>query len=739
MNEQNRRRLPSAGRSPHTRCSAFGVPIPPVSSWARCPCHCLVFLMASLPLGAMSTLAWTCFIPATHAYASVGMAPVALGQSDSISPRAPDDTVPSGADPVEKAWERKLVHAEAILGEFEKGNQRVKVIVNLVEPKTSLEEGTPSATHRDWEPGPASAPVVRAEAARRYQERVGRRHAEVEIIQAPVLAILQEQEFGLRHRYQNWASFAGEVTLDGLMKLAADPLVESIEFDYPMQRLTKQGIPLMHASEVRTTYNGQGVAIAIVDDGIDYRHPKLGGGGFPNSKVIGGYDVADRDSDPGPDLSLAECTHGTNCAGIAAGDLAAEGDYIGGVACGAKLYAVKVFSRRSGNIYDSDVIAAWDWCINHKSDDPAHPILVISVSLGQDVATVASGDYTASVRKAADVARAGITLVAAAGNSGWCNTLEWPACLRDILSVGAVYDAALGTISWQVDGRSCAPKTGSNREGWYADDVTAPDQVAVYSNVASTLDLFAPGNQAATTDAVGPAGAPGDYQPGFGGTSASCPYAAGAVACLQSAAYAYAGRYLSPSQVRDLLARTGDLITDTKTPITKPRINLSRAVEEVLSGRGFSLVPVYRFWSPQYLRHFYTIDEAERNKLLDSYWRTWTYERTVYHVLSAAGEPGAAPVYRFWSAALNAHFYTIDVAERDSLQTNYPRAWTYEGPVFYAYPAGSQPAETLPVYRFWSATLRCHFYTISATEKNKLISRYSRTWTYEGIAWYAYR
>ncbi|MCL5279946.1 MAG: S8 family serine peptidase [Planctomycetes bacterium] len=595
-----------------------------------------------------------------------------------------------------------------------------------MEPATSLEE-------------PTSAHLVRAEAIRRYKERVNRRHAEVEVIRVPVLAALSEKEFGLRHRYDNWASFAGEVTLDGLAKLAADPLVESIEFDYPMKRLTKQGIPLVHASEVRATYNGQGVAIAIVDDGIDYRHPKLGGGGFPNSKVIGGYDIADHDGDPAPDLSLAESAHGTNCAGIAAGDEAAVGDYIGGVASGAKLYAVKVFSRRNGSVYDSDVIAAWDWCINHKSDDPAHPILAISVSLGQDAATVTSTDYTASARKAADVLRAGITLVAAAGNSGWCNALEWPACLRDVISVGAVYDAAFGTISWEVDGRSCAPKTGSSREGWYADDATAPDKVAVYSNVAPTLDLFAPGNEAATTDLVGSAGVPGDYETGFGGTSASAPYAAGAVACLQSTAYAYAGRFLSPSQVRDLLARTGDLVTDTKAPITKPRINLSRAVEEVLSGRGFNIVPVYRFWSPVYSRHFYTTDEAERNKLLDNYSRTWTYEQVVCHVLSDASEPGAAPVYRFWSAVLNAHFYTIDAAERDSLRANYPKVWTYEGPVFYAYPAGAQPTDTLPVHRFWSPTLRCHFYTISEAEKNKLISRYSGVWTYEGIAWYAYK
>jgi subtilisin family serine protease len=323
MNARSRHSPRSTGRGPQTRGSAFGVPVPPASSWARCPCHsgsqlryvairvpCLVLLAAALSLGAQN-----------------GPAPAAPLPSGSPFPGLPEDTAESGTSPVESTWGRKLVHADAILGEFEKGSQRVRVIVNLLEPTTSLEE-------------PAPAPLVRTEAIRRYRQRVSRRHAEVEVIQTPVLAALQEKEFGLRHRYDNWASFAGEVTLEGLAKLAANPLVESIEFDYPMKRLTKQGIPLMHASEVRSTYNGQGVAIAIVDDGIDCRHPKLGGGGFPNSKVIGGYDVADHDTDPGPDLNLAECTHGTNCAGIAAGDVAAEGDYIGGVACGAKLAAI---------------------------------------------------------------------------------------------------------------------------------------------------------------------------------------------------------------------------------------------------------------------------------------------------------------------------------------------------------------------------------------------------------------
>ena len=693
-----------------------------------------ILLALGLPLGVVSTRAWMCLIPGSPAYASVGMTPSPSAESGPTPAGSSNGTAQTEENSLVRMWQQKLVHRDVILGEFEKGNERVKVIVNLIEPTTRLTEPTPGH-------------VLKAEVIRRYKERLDRRHAEVAVLQSPVLSALVEREFRLRHRFDNWASFAGEVTLEGLAKLTADPLVESIEFDYPMKRLTKQGIPLMHGSEVRTTYSGRGVAIAIVDDGIDYRHPELGGSRFPNSKVIGGYDVADKDSDPGPDLTLVDCAHGTNCAGIAAGDIPQgadvepAGDYIGGVACSAKLYAVKVFSRHRGDIYDSDVIAAWDWCINHKSDNPANPILVISVSLGQDPALVPTDNYTASARKATDVVRAGITLVAAAGNSGWCNSLEWPACLRDVISVGAVYDTAFGSAQWAVDAACCAPKTWDRiDETWYADDTSAADKVAVYSNVASTLDLFAPSNDASTTDVVGSPGETlSNYMPDFGGTSASSPYAAGAVACLQSAAYAHSGQYLSPALVRDILARTGDPRTDPKAPtITKPRINLSKAVEEVLTDRATTIVPLYRFWSPVLGHHFYTIDEPERNKLLDDYPQVWTYEGTAYHALSNGGLPGSLPVYRFWSQALGAHFFTISEVEKDRLINDAPFKffWAFEGAVFHAWPEGSQPSDASPVYRFWSAALGSHFYTMSTAERDKLINQ-PYLWTYEGVAWYA--
>ena len=63
--------------------------------------------------------------------------------------------------------------------------------------------------------------------------------------------------------------------------------------------------------------------------------------------------------------------------------------------------------------------------------------------------------------------------------------------------------------------------------------------VTCYSNTASFLELLAPSHDTYTTDMTGFGGYdPGDYYDEFGGTSASVPYVAGAVACLQSAAKA---------------------------------------------------------------------------------------------------------------------------------------------------------------------------------------------------------
>jgi hypothetical protein len=151
------------------------------------------------------------------------------------------------------------------------------------------------------------------------------------------------------------------------------------------------------------------------------------------------------------------------------------------------------------------------------------------------------------------------------------------------------------------------------------------------------------------------------------------------------------------------------------------------------------LSPVYRFWSDSLNGHFYTISPAERDKLINLYSNVWTYEGPVYSAFIGGQEPaGTIPVYRFWSDPLGGHFYTTSAAERDKLISQHADTWTHEGPVFSVYAEGQQPAGTLPVFRFWSNTYGHHFYTISLSEHDKLLNRFSHIWTYELIAWYTY-
>ncbi len=149
--------------------------------------------------------------------------------------------------------------------------------------------------------------------------------------------------------------------------------------------------------------------------------------------------------------------------------------------------------------------------------------------------------------------------------------------------------------------------------------------------------------------------------------------------------------------------------------------------------------PVYRFWNASGNTHFYTISAGERDKLLNNYSDVYTYEGVVYSAYVKDQPPtGTLPVYRFWKASDNTHFYTIKEGEKQKLIDNYPDICTYEGPAFYAYAVGQQPVDTLPVYRFWKPQGDAHFYTITLGEKDKLINDYPHVYTYEGVAWYAY-
>ncbi|MFP8779248.1 DUF1566 domain-containing protein [Hydrogenophaga sp. RWCD_12] len=94
---------------------------------------------------------------------------------------------------------------------------------------------------------------------------------------------------------------------------------------------------------------------------------------------------------------------------------------------------------------------------------------------------------------------------------------------------------------------------------------------------------------------------------------------------------------------------------------------------------------------------------------------------------------GRTPVYRFYNTRTGAHFYTVSATERDTVLSTLPHM-TFEGAAFYAsdrYSPGMSP-----VYRFYNSVTGVHFYTISEAEKNSIVASLPQ-FALEGTAYYA--
>lgn len=294
-----------------------------------------------------------------------------------------------------------------------------------------------------------------------------------EVSDAPIVARLLLARHGgaLRRTYRSAIKgFAARLSLQQLRRLRSDPLVVLVEPDgivyadgndasatWGLDRIDQR--PAQLDGRYQYARTGVGVSVYIVDTGIRYSHSEFGG------RASIGFDAFGGDG--------TDCNgHGTHVAGTVGGRTY-------GVAKAVALRSVRVLNCTGSGSY-SGVIAGLDWIANYA----ARPA-VVNMSLG-------GGASTALDSAVSRMSRAGITVVAAAGNanSDACNVS--PARAADAITVGAT-------------------------------DKT--DTRASFSNYGSCVDLFAPG--VGITSGIHTAD---DAEATLNGTSMAAPHAAGAAA-----------------------------------------------------------------------------------------------------------------------------------------------------------------------------------------------------------------
>jgi subtilisin family serine protease len=260
------------------------------------------------------------------------------------------------------------------------------------------------------------------------------------------------------------------------------------------------------------------VRIAVVDSGIDARHPELADRVIVQevvqSDAVGRVAVVAG----AQDNDACRVGHGTMVAGVAAaaGD---NGIGIAGVAWDASVIDIALSSTGSCNPTDAKVVAALGRIASPEFQAANGRADVINLSLG---GREPSGRCPASVQRAIDeVTRQDIVVVAAAGNDGDL-AINVPAVCDGVIAVGA---------------------TGRD------------DSKARYSGMARYLDLTAPGGDSGDGNCdvdrcVLTTMREGAYGP-TQGTSFSAPYVSGVVALIR----AVRPTGLSPDDIESILER----------------------------------------------------------------------------------------------------------------------------------------------------------------------------------------
>lgn len=257
--------------------------------------------------------------------------------------------------------------------------------------------------------------------------------------------------------------------------------------------ITRIGVPV---DEWRSSPSSNGVSVAIIDTGVDGRHPDL--------NVVGGFNCSQDNRGP-EGYDIDPHGHGTHIGGTIGARF--NGSDVVGVAPGVSLWSEAVFGA-AGSASGAMVACGVNQALAHGAD-------VLSLSLGgQHIATRCGGPsvYTNVFCKAARRA----VVVVAAGNDAMDAINFGPANVdaSGLVTVGAFidYDGAGGGLGYGYPG--C---------GYEHRD----DYLAVFSNFGFEVEVVAPGGCVEST-------LPASQLGWMSGTSMATPHVSGIFAAFMA-------------------------------------------------------------------------------------------------------------------------------------------------------------------------------------------------------------
>ncbi len=335
------------------------------------------------------------------------------------------------------------------------------------------------------------------------------------------------------------------------VEILEDRVVPSASSDF-------RGIIGLDTSLAAYPYRGAGYSVAILDTGINYNDPNLGGGW--GNRVIAGWNFVANNGNPMDDNG-----HGT----FVAGEIGSSSATYPGIAPAVNLIALKVLDANDTGTW-ANIDAGLEWVIAHQAQ---YNIVAVNLSLGSGNFT--SDNFAILETDLATLKQDGVFTAVASGNNyatdGSAPGLAYPAVDPDVVSVGATWAGSYGSVT--VYGAT--------------DTNTAPNQIADFTQRDSALSLLAPGAWL-----TGEALAGGYTQ--YGGTSMAAAVVTGAAVLIHEALDANGlSADTSQADILSLMQTTGLSITDdnadtnvTPTGLTFKQLNLKAALDAVASMAG---------------------------------------------------------------------------------------------------------------------------------------------------------